>query len=225
MSTVSPPRIVVLVSGEGSNFEAIAEAIERGDVVGRIVAVISNRPQARALARAGRHGLPTEVVDHTAYSGREAFDTALAMRIDAHGPDLVVLAGFMRILTPSFVDHYLGRMLNIHPSLLPAYPGLDTHARVLADGMARHGASVHFVTRELDGGPVVLQGAVRIGIDDTPARLAKRVQVIEHRLYPQAVAWFTSGRLHLSGHRAILDGIPLDTPRQLDPSTEEASPP
>ncbi|OBS09945.1 phosphoribosylglycinamide formyltransferase [Acidihalobacter prosperus] len=223
MSEAPLPRIVVLASGEGSNFEAIVEAVERGAIAARVVALISNRPRAGALARAAHHGIPTRIVDHTGYDGREAFDAALAAAIDAQRPDLVVLAGFMRILTPEFVDRYLGRMLNIHPSLLPRYPGLDTHARALADGAAEHGASIHFVTRELDGGPVVLQGRIAVLADDTPARLAARVQAVEHRLYPEAIAWFVSGRLRLDGDRATLDGNPLYTPRQLEPGEESSS--
>lgn len=224
MTATATPRIVVLVSGEGSNLEAILDAVREGRLQARVVAVISNRPEANALRRAARHGIAGEALDHRAYASREAFDEALARAIDAHRPDLVVLAGFMRILTPTFVNHYLGRMLNIHPSLLPAYPGLHTHARALGDGAQRHGASVHFVTAELDGGPVVLQGWAPVQTDDTPESLAAKVLKVEHRLYPLAIAWFAAGRLRLDGQRATLDGIPLEGPWQLDYGAEAPHP-
>lgn len=208
-------RIVVIVSGRGSNLEALIAAVENGSINGRIVAVISNRPDAPALERARRHGIAAQAVDHNAYADRAAFDRALCETIDAHAPTLVVLAGFMRILTPEFVSHYAGRMLNIHPSLLPDYTGLHTHARALADGVARHGASVHFVTNELDGGPLVLQGEVPVCEGDDPERLAARVQRIEHVIYPQAVAWYAAGRLHLADDHAELDGRCLDAPPRL----------
>ncbi|AOV17535.1 phosphoribosylglycinamide formyltransferase [Acidihalobacter aeolianus] len=224
MTNTATPRIVVLVSGEGSNLEAILDAVRDGRLQARVAAVISNRPEANALRRAAGHGIAGEALDHRAYVSREAFDEALARAIDAHRPELVVLAGFMRILTPAFVNHYLGRMLNIHPSLLPAYPGLHTHARALADGAERHGASVHFVTAELDGGPVVLQGWVPIRTGDTPENLASRVLEVEHCLYPLAIGWFVAGRLRLDGKRATLDGIPLERPWQLDYGAEAPHP-
>ncbi|MEJ2480104.1 MAG: phosphoribosylglycinamide formyltransferase [Acidihalobacter sp.] len=212
MNSPEPARIVVLVSGRGSNLEALLAATENGSIDGRVVAVVSNRPGAFALERARRHGVVAQTVDHTAYADRAAFDLALREAIDAHAPTLVVLAGFMRILTPEFVAHYAGRMLNIHPSLLPAYPGLRTHARALVDGVERHGASVHFVTNELDGGPVVLQGEVAVHEGDDPERLAARVQLVEHAIYPQAVAWYAAGRLRLAGDHVELDGRRLDAP-------------
>lgn len=212
-------RIVALVSGEGSNLETILNATERGEIPARVVATISNRPHARSLERATRHGVPALVVDHKAYPDRESFDAALARAIDAYQPDLVILAGFMRILSADFVDHYLGRMLNIHPSLLPAYRGLNTHARALEDGADYHGASIHFVTHELDGGPVVIQGTVAIQPGETPQQLAKRVQTIEHQLYPRVINWFANGRLELTRGRVTLDGKPLEVPEQLTPDT------
>ena len=210
-----PARIVVIVSGRGSNLEALIAATEDGSIDGRVAAVISNRPGAFALERARRHGIDAQTVDHTVYADRAAFDRALREAVDAHAPTLVVLAGFMRILTPEFVAHYAGRMLNIHPSLLPAYTGLHTHARALADRAEHHGASVHFVSNELDGGPVVLQGEVPICDDDDPERLAARVQRIEHIIYPRAVAWYAAGRLRLVGGQAELDGRRLDVPPRL----------
>ena len=215
MSKPEPARIVVIVSGRGSNLEALIAATEDGSIDGRVVAVISNRPGAFALERARRHGIAALTVDHTAYADRASFDRALREAVDAHAPTLVVLAGFMRILTPEFVAHYAGRMLNIHPSLLPAYTGLHTHAHALADGVERHGASVHFVTNELDGGPVVLQGEVAVRNGDDPERLAARVQRIEHVIYPQAVAWYAAGRLRLAGGHVELDGRRIDVPPRL----------
>ncbi len=210
------PRIVVLVSGSGSNLQALIDAVSERRIRGRIAAVLSNNPQAYGLERARRAGIPTEVVDHRDFPSREAFDRALAERIDRYRPDLVILAGFMRILTPDFVRHYQGRMLNIHPSLLPKYRGLDTHARALAAGEREHGVSVHFVTPELDGGPVIAQARVPVLPDDTPETLAARVLEREHRLYPLVTSWYTAGRLALDDDRVLFDGRPLDAPLQLD---------
>jgi phosphoribosylglycinamide formyltransferase-1 len=189
-------RIVILISGRGSNMEAILAAGLPVD----IAAVISNRPQAAGLATAAAAGVATEVVDHRQYADREAFDAALAAAIDRHAPDLVVLAGFMRILGDAFVDRYAGRLINIHPSLLPAFPGLHTHRAALAAGVKVHGATVHFVTASLDHGPIVVQAAVPVAADDDEATLAARVLREEHRIYPQAIRWFAEGRL------AIVDG-------------------
>lgn len=186
-------NLVILISGRGSNMEAIVDAAI-ADV--HIAAVISNRPDAPGLAFAAARGIETRVVDHRRYADRTAFDAALAAEIDRHAPDLVVLAGFMRILTEDFTRHYQGRMLNIHPSLLPAFPGLDTHRRAIETGCKLAGCTVHFVTADLDHGPIVAQAAVPVLADDTPERLAARVLVQEHRLYPQAVRWFAQGRLH-----------------------------
>ena len=212
-----PLPIVVLVSGSGSNLQAIMDAIAAGEVPARIQAVISNRPGVRALERAQRAGIATEVVDHTAYDSREAYDQALMAAIDRHRPALVVLAGFMRILTPEFVRHYRGRLLNIHPALLPRHKGLDTHRRALEAGDTEHGATVHFVTEELDGGPPVVQARVPVRPDDTPETLAARVLEKEHRIYPLAIRWFAEGRLRQEGDRAVLDGRPLDEPVVVDP--------
>lgn len=212
MNVATPVPIVVLVSGQGSNLEAIVDATAHGSISGHVVAVISNRPGVPALERAKRHGIPTVTIDHRIFPDRAAFDRALAAAIDKHAPALVVLAGFMRILTPGFVARYAGRMLNIHPSLLPDYPGLHTHARALADSTRRHGASVHFVTNELDGGPVVLQGDVAVHPGDDVRQLAARVQRVEHLIYPRAIAWFAAGRLRLVDAHVELDGRLLDTP-------------
>lgn len=188
-------RFVVLISGSGTNLQALLDAKARGEIPGEIAVVISNRPEAKGLERAARQGVPTLVLDHTHYASREDYDSALTQAIDQYAPDLVVLAGFMRILTPDFVMHYQGRLLNIHPSLLPAYKGLHTHQRALDAGESVHGCSVHFVTPELDGGPVIAQGRVPVQPDDTPGTLAARVQAMEYLLYVRCVALFMSGRL------------------------------
>lgn len=184
--------IVILVSGRGSNMEAIVRAAIPGL---RVAAVVSNRPSASGLAFAAAHGIATAVVDHTDYPDRASFDTALAAAIDRHHPDLVVLAGFMRVLTDDFVRHYEGRLINIHPSLLPSFPGLHTHRRALEAGVRVHGATVHFVTPTLDCGPIVVQAVVPVRPDDDEAALAARVLEQEHRIYPQAVRWFVEDRV------------------------------
>jgi phosphoribosylglycinamide formyltransferase-1 len=188
-------RIVILISGRGSNMQAIVHAAREEKWPAQIVAVISNRPEARGLAFAQAQGIATEVMPHDAYATREAFDQALQRAIDAYAPDLLVLAGFMRILTPAFIAHYAGRMLNIHPSLLPLFPGLHTHRQALEAGVEVHGATVHFVTNELDSGPAVLQAEVPVLPGDTEASLAQRVLEQEHLIYPRAVRWFIEGRL------------------------------
>lgn len=198
-------KIVILISGRGSNMEALLAAVARGELPVDVAAVISNRPDAKGLASAAAQGVPTAVVDHKAYAGREAFDAALAACIDGYAPDLVVLAGFMRILSEGFVRHYEGRLLNIHPSLLPAFPGLHTHQRALAEGVRIHGCTVHFVTPALDHGPVVVQAAVPVCDGDDEAALAARVLAQEHIIYPLAVRWFAEGRLRLVGGRVMLD--------------------
>ena len=185
--------IVILISGRGSNMEAMLAA----KLPCRIDAVISNKADARGLETARAHGIPTAVVAHAEHASRELFDAALAAEIDRHRPDLVVLAGFMRILGEAFVRRYAGRLMNIHPSLLPAFPGLDTHRRALAAGCRVHGCTVHFVTPALDNGPVVIQAAVPVHADDSEATLAARVLAQEHVAYPQAVRWFLEGRLSL----------------------------
>jgi phosphoribosylglycinamide formyltransferase-1 len=188
-------RITVLLSGRGSNLAALVDAEERGQLGGTVCAVISNRVDAPGLAIATRHGIATEIVDHSQFADRASFDGALADAIDASEPDLIVLAGFMRILGPTFVRRYEGRMLNIHPSLLPAYPGLDTHRRVLADRMRVHGCTVHFVTADVDHGPIIAQGIVDVEDGDDSSTLAARVLDVEHRLLPAAVRAFCEGRL------------------------------
>lgn len=212
----APAPIVVLISGGGTNLQAIIDATARGEIHGYVAAVISNRPQAYGLERARAAGIPTEVLDHRDYPRREDFDRALAERIDAYRPEAVALAGFMRILGEALVTRYRGRMLNIHPSLLPAYRGLHTHARALADGATVHGASVHFVTPELDGGPVILQARVPVLEDDTPETLAARVLEREHVIYPLVLQWYCAGRLRLDGDGVIFDGRRLSAPLRLE---------
>lgn len=193
-------RIVVLLSGRGSNFRAIAEA----GLPIEIAAVISNRPQAAGLAWARERGIETVALDHTEYPDRAAFDAKLADEIARHAPDLVVLAGYMRILSAEFIARFEGRLLNIHPSLLPMFPGLKTHERALAEGIKIHGCTVHFVTADLDHGPIVIQAAVPVRADDTPDALAARVLAQEHRIYPQAIRWFAEGRLAIRDGRVNL---------------------
>ncbi len=192
--------VVILISGRGSNMQAILEA---GIPV---AAVISNVADAAGLAIAARHGAATGVVEHRRYATREAFDAALAAEIDRHAPRLVALAGFMRVLTPGFVARYAGRLVNIHPSLLPEFPGLDTHARALAAGVERHGCTVHFVTAELDHGPIIAQASVPVLPGDTAEELAARVLREEHLLYPRAIRWFLDGDLVIEGDRVRVKG-------------------
>jgi phosphoribosylglycinamide formyltransferase 1 len=196
-------KIVILISGRGSNMESIVRASIPGAV---IAAVIANKPDAAGLAFAAGHGIAATVVDHTAYATRDQFDVALAAAIDAHEPDLVVLAGFMRVLGDDFVRRYEGRMINIHPSLLPSFPGLHTHRKAIETGVKLHGATVHFVTPTLDCGPIIAQAAISVGPDDTEATLAARVLAQEHVIYPQAVRWFVEDRLELTGNRVRLRG-------------------
>lgn len=197
--------IVVLISGSGSNLQAIIDATQSGIIPARIKAVICNKEDAFGLTRAANAGLVTEVISHKGYDSREQFDQALQDVIDQYSPDLVVLAGFMRILTPEFVRHYSGRMLNIHPSLLPKYRGLNTHQRAIDAGELEHGVTVHFVTEELDGGPNVLQARVPISKDETAESLAGKVLVQEHQIYPRAIKWFAQGRLKMNENQAVLD--------------------
>jgi len=199
----SPKRIVVLISGRGSNMEAIVRACAAEQWPARVEAVLSNRPDAAGLAFASAHGIATAVVDHRAYPERERFDEAIAQAIDAYSPDLVVLAGFMRILGPAVVDRHAGRLFNIHPSLLPAFPGLHTHRRALDAGCKLAGATVHLVTAALDHGPIVIQAAVPVLADDDEASLSARVLEREHVIYPRAVRWFVEGSLRLLGDRVF----------------------
>jgi phosphoribosylglycinamide formyltransferase-1 len=198
-------NIVILISGRGSNMEAVIRAAQAEQWPARIAAVISNRPDALGLAFADAHGIPTAVVANKDYASRAEFDAALQAVIDSYQPDLVVLAGFMRILTPAFVAHYAGRMLNIHPSLLPRFPGLHTHEQALASGMKEHGATVHFVTAELDHGPMVDQAAVPVLPGDTVETLAARVLEQEHALYPRAIRWFIEDRLSIDAGKVHVD--------------------
>ncbi len=197
-------RIVVLISGRGSNMTAIAQALHDERWPACIACVIADRAGAAGLDRARGYGLETEVVDFRAFASRTDFETALAAAVDRHRPDVVVLAGFMRILGDAFVERYAQRLLNIHPSLLPAFPGLATHRRALEAGVAVHGATVHFVGRELDLGPIVAQAALAVRPDDDEQRLAARVLELEHRLYPMALRWFVDGRLSIEGERVVL---------------------
>ena len=201
-------RTAILISGSGTNLQAFIDRAQSGEIDLDIVTVLSNRLDAFGLTRASRAGIATACIDHTNFDQRQAFDEAVARELDTVEPELIVLAGFMRILSPWFVDHYEGRILNIHPALLPAYPGLDTHQRVLDAGDEWHGSTVHFVTEELDGGPRVLQGRLAVDPHETAAELATRVQAIEHRIYPEAASWFADGRL------AYRDGLGSKTYRR-----------
>jgi phosphoribosylglycinamide formyltransferase-1 len=209
--------VAVLISGEGRNLQALIDAQARGLIEGRIGLVVSNRAEAPGLARAATAGIPTRVLAHGSYASREAFDAALADAIEAVQPQAVALAGFMRILTPAFIERFRGRLLNIHPSLLPRYPGLHTHRRVLEAGDREHGATVHFVTEELDGGPRIVQGSLSVSPDDTVTSLADRViQQIERRIYPQAIQWLLRGDVQLTDAAACWRGAPLSEPLGLD---------
>jgi phosphoribosylglycinamide formyltransferase-1 len=211
VASVSDSRLalVVLISGNGSNLQAIIDAIRTGELNAEIRAVISNNPDAYGLVRAQQAGIPAKVLDHRQYTNRETYDQALQTLLDEYQPQLVVLAGFMRILTADFVNYYHGRMLNIHPSLLPKYQGLNTHQRVLQAGDKIHGVSVHFVTPELDGGPVILQAEVPILPGDTADDLAQRVHQQEHVIYPLVIRWIAEGRLLLRDKTVMFDGKPL----------------
>lgn len=202
-------RIVVLLSGRGSNAEAILAAVEAERWDARVACVVSNRADAGGLALARARGIATAVVDHRAHADRASFDAALGDAVAAHAPDAVALAGFMRVLTPVFVDRFADRLLNVHPSLLPAFPGLDTHRRAIASGARVSGATVHFVTAELDHGPIVAQSVVPIRSDDTPEVLAARVLATEHAIYPKALRWLLEGALVRDGMRVVhRDGAP-----------------
>lgn len=205
----TPCKLVILVSGGGSNLQSFIDGVGNGALSADIVAVFSNRPGAFGLERAANAGIATELIDHTDFTSREAFDAELMQRIDAYSPDLVILAGFMRILTPGFVQNYHGRLLNIHPSLLPKYPGLHTHQRAIDAGDQHAGATVHFVTEELDGGPAIIQAAVPIAAGDDADTLAKRILTKEHIIYPLAAQWFAEGKLRLEANNALLDNTHL----------------
>ena len=203
--------ILCLISGRGSNLEALLLAARdqgwQADFGFQAAAVVSNRPDARGLQVARAHGVPAVVLPHAQFASREAFDAALSDLVEAHRPDLIVLAGFMRVLTPGFVARQRGRLINIHPSLLPAFAGLDTHRRALAAGVRLHGATVHFVSDQVDGGPIVAQAAVPVWPEDTEPALAARVLAQEHLLLPRCVRWILEGRVRLDGERVVADGI------------------
>lgn len=216
MSEASGLRVVVLISGEGRNLQALIDHAAAGHLPGRIVAVISNRADAFGLQRAKAAGIATAVVPHGDYPNREAFDAALMQAIDAHAPDALVFAGFMRILTPAFTAHYQGRAINIHPSLLPRHKGLHTHAAALAAGDAEHGATVHFVTAALDGGARIIQGGFSVPPKIDASQLAERVMhEVEQKILPQALCWLLQGRVRLDGETARFDGQPLAAPLSL----------
>jgi phosphoribosylglycinamide formyltransferase 1 len=195
--------VVVLISGNGTNLQALIDSSVSSNY--KIAAVISNKSDAFGLVRAERANIPTAFIDHRDYQSREQFDLALIKSIDSFSPDLIVLAGFMRILSPTFVQHYQAKILNIHPSLLPAYRGTDTHQRVLDAGEKEHGVSVHFVTEELDGGPVIAREKIKIEPNDSVETLAEKVHAKEHIIYPKVVSWFAAGRLHMQTNKAYLD--------------------
>jgi phosphoribosylglycinamide formyltransferase, formyltetrahydrofolate-dependent len=202
-------NIVVLISGNGSNLQAIIDACKQKQINGTIRAVFSNKADAFGLERARDAHIPAHALEASQFASREAFDRELVQEIDAYAPDVVVLAGYMRILSPAFVSHYSGRLLNIHPSLLPKYPGLHTHRQVLENGDEEHGTSVHFVTDELDGGPVILQAKIPVFDGDDEDDITERVQSQEHAIYPLVVSWFVDGRLEMRDNAAWLDGVKL----------------
>jgi len=206
---LSKRRLVILISGRGSNMQALVEACRHEGWPADVAAVIASRPDAGGLEWAATQGIPTAALYHKDYASREAFDAALAAEIDRYAPDYVILAGFMRVLTPGFVNHYAGRLVNIHPSLLPAFPGLHTHAQALATGVRVHGCTVHFVTPVLDHGPIIAQGCVPVLAGDTPELLANRVLAVEHQAFPAAVRWLAEGRVTLTNdHRVDVQGDP-----------------
>ncbi|NJM11919.1 MAG: phosphoribosylglycinamide formyltransferase [Synechococcaceae cyanobacterium SM1_2_3] len=215
MSAIGKIRLVVLISGRGSNLQAILDQAASGELPAKVVAVISNQPGVYGLERARQAGVPALELDHRNFADRPTFESALIEQMDRYQPDLVILAGFMRVLTACFTEHYRGRLLNIHPSLLPKFRGLHTHERAIAAGETEHGATIHFVTAELDGGPVIVQARVPVMPGDDPDTLAARVLAQEHRLYPQAIRWFAQGRLKLDGERVYFDGEPLHQPLRL----------
>src|SRR5450631_1464265 len=216
---MSRKRVAVLISGRGSNMAALIEAAKDETYPAEIALVLSNRPDAGGLATARAAGIATEVIDHTAYGkDRAAFDAAMQAMLEKCRIDIVCLAGFMRLLTPELVGHWPGHMLNIHPALLPAFKGLDTHKRALEAGANIHGATVHFVVAELDSGPTVAQGAVAVHADDSEAALAARVLAVEHRIYPMALKLVAQGRVRIVDGRCLIDGVPLPDPATVVPS-------
>ena len=210
-------KIAVLVSGRGSNMEALLSAAAAADYPAKIVRVISNRPGAGALDKAQRLGIATEVIDHRAYADRRSFDAAMTEALEAAGVEFVVLAGFMRLLSEDFVERWHDRLINIHPSLLPLFPGLDTHERALAAGVKLHGCTVHFVRAELDCGPIIGQAAVPVMDGDDADALAARVLAAEHRLYPLCLRLIAEGRVRVAGERAVIEGLSDDTATLINP--------
>lgn len=204
-----PLSIVVLISGSGTNLQAIIDGMNNNSLPIDIRAVISNRPGVEGLKRADAAGIETIVINHKQFDSRESFDAEMQKTIDSYDPELVVLAGFMRILSKGFVKHYLGRMLNIHPALLPDFPGINTHERALESAVQQHGASVHFVTTEVDGGPIVIQGRVPVLDGDTADKLAARVLEKEHKIFPEAIRLFAEGKIKMDGNKVLLDGKAL----------------
>jgi phosphoribosylglycinamide formyltransferase-1 len=205
-------RTAILISGSGSNLQSFIHRVAGGRTSLDLAVVFSNRPDAYGLTRAREAGIDTACIEHGKFESRELFDMAVATELDKHRPELLILAGFMRILSPWFVNHYEGRILNIHPALLPLYPGLNTHQRVLDAGDEHHGSTVHFVTEELDGGPRILQGRLKVAPTTDPDELMSRVQAIEHQIYPTAADWFGQGRLKFHNGEAVLDGKRLEGP-------------
>ncbi len=212
-----PPRLAILISGNGSNLQSIIDAIEKGFLRASISLVLSNNPDAYGLTRATRHGIATRVLDHHDFANREAFDEALREILDAVSPDLIVLAGFMRILGRAFIDAFPGRILNIHPSLLPAYKGLNTHQRALDNQETRHGVSIHLVTAELDDGPVLLQGSYPIEPGDIAEDLQRKGHRLEHQMYPQLLQWFSDNRIHIDQGTVYFEQQPLKAPILFNP--------
>ena len=208
-SNSAKKRLIVLISGGGSNLQAFIDLCASGDLNAIVVAVISNKPDAGGLDRAAAKNIPNLIIDHRNFENREAFDQALSEMIDSFAPDLIILAGFMRILTSEFVNHFDGKLINIHPSLLPAYPGLHTHRRAIEAGDKEAGATVHFVTSELDGGPAIIQARVPIEKSDNEQTLAAKVLQFEHKIFPEAVRWFCEDRLCMQEGIALLDNQPL----------------
>jgi len=204
-----PLSIVVLISGSGTNLQAIIDGMQNGKLPINIRAVISNRPDAQGLQRAEKAGIKTVVIDHKQYDSRDSFDAEMQKTIDSYSPELVVLAGFMRILTEDFVEHYLGRMLNIHPALLPNFPGINTHERAIESAVQEHGASVHFVTTEVDGGPIVMQVRVPVLEGDTAEQLAARVLEREHDIFPEAIRLYAEGKIRMDDNKVLLNGEAL----------------
>lgn len=201
-----PCKTAILISGSGTNLQAFIDAVASGGLPLELAVVFSNNPQAFGLERAAKAGIPTACLPHTDYPDRATFDRALIGELEPFTPELLILAGYMRILSPDFVAHYSGRILNIHPALLPLYPGLNTHQRVLDAGDKWHGSTVHFVTEELDGGPRILQGRLEVQPGETAEELARRVQAVEHRIYPEAAAWVGSGRVRFLNGQCWIDG-------------------